>query len=264
MPSAVDSDPPPPLRIVAVGDSATCGLGDTVDGQLRGWSRILRDALARGYDVSYRNLAVPGSTIAALSTEQAPRAISHRPHLVPLIVGLNDVFRADWDAAAARRQLLATASRFHACGALLLTVCFHDHAKVFGLPRPLARGLSRRIEHLNEIMLQIHHDFDTVHVDLRAEPTVYLRRAWSMDRLHPSEVGHRLLARRFAEELRDRGFSVAVPGLDPDGDLRPRHRQLITLVATGIPWLGRRARDWTSRLPRWPIPGPMPTRDPGC
>lgn len=40
--------------------------------------------------------------------------------------------------------------------------------------------------------------FDTVHVDLGALPGTYDRRMWSVDRLHPSERGHRLLARCFA------------------------------------------------------------------
>jgi hypothetical protein len=133
-------------------------------------------------------------------------------------------------------------------GAVRLTACFHDHAQVFGLPGFLGRRLTRRIEQLNEIVEEIHRDFDTIHVDLRAEPVVYLPDTWSIDRLHPSEVGHRILALRFAQGLRERGASITDPRLDPNGDVLTRQQQVTGLMAAGIPWLYRRARDWTPQL----------------
>ena len=70
---------------------------------------------------------------------------------------------------------------------------FHDHGRVFHLQEPLARPLERRIDSLNEA-------YDGIRVDLAACPDVYRRDFWSVDRLHPSELGHRRLAGEFARQ----------------------------------------------------------------
>lgn len=236
------------LRFAALGDSATCGLGDTVNGELRGWSRILVEAMRRTHAVSFCNLAVPGARIEDVQDRQLDDAISHRADLASLIVGLNDTLRPDWDPDEAREGLLGTAWCLHESGAVLLTVTFHDHAQVLGLPGVIARRLSERIDQLNEIYEQIHHELDTLHVDLRAEPAVYRREFWAIDRLHPSELGHRLLALRFAQALEGHGIGVHHPGLGRDGDDHSRWEDLGWLVNAGLPWLGRRLQDWVPAL----------------
>jgi lysophospholipase L1-like esterase len=231
------------VRFAALGDSATCGVGDVADGRLRGWSRILADAIAQNHDVSFCNLAVPGSTTDDVWRRQLSDAVDHRPNLASLIVGLNDTLRSDWNPATARGRLLQTADELACCGATLLTVTFHDHARVFGLPRFLARPLSERIEQLNEIYEEIRLHYDSIHVDLRQEPAVYRRASWTIDRLHPSEIGHRLLALRFAEQLDDRGLSVTYPSLDCIRDVPSRFEELAWMVSAALPWLARRLRD---------------------
>ncbi|HZC26533.1 MAG TPA: hypothetical protein VE287_05880, partial [Actinopolymorphaceae bacterium] len=131
-------------------------------------------------------------------------------------------------------------------------VRFHDHGRVFGLP-PLLRGpLARRIEAVNTVYDEIHAEFGGTYVDLAAWPEVYTRAAWSIDRLHPSELGHRQLARTFAERLPDAGFGVPVPALEPAGGVVPsRLADLAWMVTKGIPWVGRRMHDlgpWAARL----------------
>jgi hypothetical protein len=103
--------------------------------------------------------------------------------------------------------------------------------------------MRQRIEVLNEIYAEIHERFDGVQVDLTEHPGVYNREFWSIDRLHPSELGHRALADEFAALLEDRGLSFAGPGLDLDGLDLTRWGELRWLVSAGAPWLGRRVRD---------------------
>jgi lysophospholipase L1-like esterase len=231
------------LRFAALGDSVTHGIGDPLQDGCRGWARILVQAMAQAHDVSLCNLARPGATAADVGSEQLTHALDHRPHLASLIVGLNDTMRSTWNPDHVRADLLHAAERLAAQGALLLTVRFHDHSRVLHLPRFLAKPMRQRIEVLNQIYAEIHERFDGVQVDLTEHPGVYDREFWSIDRLHPSELGHRALADEFAALLGDRGLSFAGPGLDLDGLDVTRWTELHWLVSAAAPWLGRRVRD---------------------
>ena len=52
------------VRFAALGDSTTAGIGDPTPGGVAGWARLLADALATAYDVSFCNLAVAGRHVA--------------------------------------------------------------------------------------------------------------------------------------------------------------------------------------------------------
>jgi lysophospholipase L1-like esterase len=231
------------VRFAALGDSLTHGIGDPRTNGWRGWARILADAMLQAHDVSMCNLARPGATAGDVRSEQLSDALDHRPHLASLIVGLNDTMRSTWDAQQVRADLLGAAEQLAGQGVLLLTVRFHDHSRVLHLPRFLARPMRERIEVLNAVYDEIHQRFDVVQVDLSAHPGVYDPEFWSIDRLHPSELGHRALADEFAALLEDRGLSFAAPGLDLDGLDVTRWDELRWLVSQGAPWLGRRVGD---------------------
>ena len=70
-------------------------------------------------------------------------------------------------------------------------------------------------------------------------------RYWAVDRLHPSERGHRLLADGFAGLLAGAGFAVPHPVDQRCGggrEVTAAHRAA-WLVVKGVPWLVRRGRD---------------------
>jgi lysophospholipase L1-like esterase len=243
------------LRFAALGDSTTYGIGDVGPGGSqvwRGWARLLADAMGTTHDVSFYNLAAPGATSLTVRYGQLDPALAHKPDLASLIVGVNDTMRSTWDVRRIRRNLLETAAALHDGGATLLTVRFHDHGAVFGLPGVLRRPLWGRIEAVNEVYDEIHERFDTVRIDLADRPEVSTREFWSVDRLHPSELGHRALAHHYAELLNERGFRIELPSLERDGGYEPDLlSDLKWMVLEGAPWVGRRARDlgpWAARL----------------
>lgn len=194
------------VRIASVGDSATYGIGDRVDGGWRGWAALLVASLGESHDVSFCNLARPGATVADVRKDQVREAVAHRPHLTSLIVGLNDTMRSSWDDHLVTTELMGCAQQLHDAGSLLMTVRFHDHAELLPLPRVMRRHLSRRIAVLNAAYDDIAARYGALQVDLSSAPEVKERRFWSIDRLHPSELGHRYLATRFAELLVDAGL----------------------------------------------------------
>jgi lysophospholipase L1-like esterase len=252
------------VRFAALGDSVTYGIGDNRRHGDRGWASLLAGAMGQAHDVSFHKTARPGATAADVRAEQLEDALAHRPHIASLVVGLNDTMRSTWDADCVRADLLYCAERLVDQGAMLLTVRFHDHTRVFGLPQVLARPMRARIAILNEIYEEIHDRFGGVRIDLAAHPGIYDREFWSVDRLHPSELGHRVLADEFAAHLHAAGLVFDAPGLQLDGPIPGRLENVQWMVTAGAPWLARRARDlgpavarkWFTRVRAEAMPAP--------
>jgi len=232
------------IRFAALGDSATFGLGDQTGDGCRGWASLLVSSMRVEHDVSYCNLAVPGARAADVLRDQLAAALDHRPHVASLIVGLNDTLRADWDAARLHRDLLTCAEQLTSSGALLMTARFHDHTRVFRLPAVLARPMRGRIDALNAAYDEIQDRFGGILVDLSAHPGIYEREFWSADRLHPSELGHRVLADEFAAHLSAEGLSFDPPGLTLDGPKPTRGDTWGLVINEVVPWMGRRMREF--------------------
>lgn len=235
------------VRFAALGDSASCGVGDATPDGWRGWARILADAIAVDHHVSFCKLAVPGATVADVRRHQLSQALDHRPLIASLIVGLNDVMRSTWNPAQVREDLLHCAAELAHQGALIVTVRFHDHTRVLGLPKLLAAPVRRRIQVLNAIYDEIHEQYGTLHVDLAADPAIYARELWAADRLHPSELGHRQLARIVSHVLNAEGLDFDPPSLTCTGTPSSRRDLARTLATEVVPWLARRVSDLAPR-----------------
>ena len=251
---------------MALGDSTTVGVGDPYGGKevsrsgagglpgqgWRGWAALLAEALGSSQDVTFTNLAVSGATTPSVLGDQVPLTGGDRIDLASLIVGVNDTMRSTFDPLQIRDCLHECAAELTRRGALLLTVRFHDHGRVFGLPTWLRRPLWRRIELVNAAYDDLHATYGGVRVDLAACPEVYRREFWSVDRLHPGERGHRTLARVFAEQLSVRGIPVAVPPSVECSAMPPTAwGDAVWMLREGAPWVGRRARDlgpWAARM----------------
>jgi lysophospholipase L1-like esterase len=231
------------VRFAALGDSASCGVGDPTPGGWRGWARILADAIAVDHHMSFCKLAVSGATVADVRGKQLTEALDHRPVIASLVVGLNDVMRSTWDPKQIREDLLHCAAELARHGALVITVRFHDHTRVLGLPSLLARPLQRRIQTLNEIYDEIHEQYGALRLDLAADPAIYSRELWAADRLHPSELGHRRLARMVGQLIADEGLEFGLPSLTCTSE-RPKLSETARMMVVEVaPWIGRRVRD---------------------
>jgi len=229
-----------------LGDSTAVGLGDPLlGGGWRGFGPLLADSLGAPGEVGCTNLSFTGARMRCLRERQLTAAARVRPDVAVLVAGMNDTLRSDFDPVRLREDLDAVVTALQEAGAVVLTIRFHDHARVFRLPGPIRRALHRRIGELNSAVDHVVDRRGALCLDLHLLPGAYEPGCWSVDRLHPSERGHRLLARGFGDLLA--GVGVAVPrpvGLECTGGLRvtPAHH-LGWLVLQGIPWLCRRGRD---------------------
>lgn len=231
-------------RIAVLGDSTAVGLGDPLPrGGWRGIAVLLAQAL--GDEVELGNLSFTGARARCVREEQLPAALEMRPDVAVLIVGMNDTLRSDFDPAAMERDLDAVVGELSRAGAIVLTVRFHDHARVFRLPGPIRRALAERVGELNAVSDRVAARHRALVLDLDVLPGAYEPLAWSVDRLHPSELGHRMLARGFSDLLTTVGVEVPYPvPLTCEGGrtIGPAHH-VAWLVFKGAPWLWRRGRD---------------------
>jgi len=247
LPDAASVDLPRAARsLIVLGDSTPVGIGDPLPGGgWRGFGPLLLDSLGEPGTVRYANGSFPGARMACVRTQQLPAALRFRPDVAVLVVGMNDTLRSDFDAEGLDRDYDAVVGALRAVGATVLTVRFHDHSQVFWLPGSLRRALRQRIEQLNAVTDAVVARQGIGCLDLHALPGGYDRASWSVDRLHPSELGHRLLARGFGELLAEAGFAVPnqVSMARSGGREITALHHLLWLVFKGLPWLWRRGRD---------------------
>lgn len=248
---------------VALGDSITYGIGDPLpDGTWRGWAALLAAGLP---GTRLHNLAESGAQSTDVARHQLPAALLLRPDLAAVIVGVNDTLRGSFDPVRVAACLGHTVDALRAAGALVLTMRLPDPGRMFGLPGPLARPLGRRVGEVNAVTDEIAARYATVHFDAYGNAATYERRMWSVDRLHPSECGHRLIAGGYHDLLAAAGFPVGPrPGPEPTSPPPSRQAELRWMATKGTRWLAKRSTDLVPSLlgmalrEWWHDPQPVP------
>ena len=247
---------------VALGDSITLGIGDPVRlepgaGQRagrggkgprgwRGWAVLLAGSLP---ETDLRIVAGNGACLADLEREQLPAALQLRPEIASVVIGVNDTLRPNFDPARIAASAAHTVGALRAAGAEVLTMRLPDPGRMLGVPGVLARPLARRAHQVNEVMDGVARRFGTLHFDAASDADAYDPRMWAVDRLHPSERGHRLIARRFHALLAAAGHQVGPPpGAEPLNQPPSRAEQLAWMATKGTAWVVRRSTDLVPSL----------------
>ena len=213
---------------------------------VRGWAALLAGALP---EPEMHNLARLGALAADVERVQLPAAMTLRPEVASVVVGINDTLRGDFDPERTGASVARTVAALRAAGAQVLTMRLPDPGQMFGLPGALARPLARRMRAVNAAVDEVARRHETVHLDAARDPATYERRYWSVDGLHPNERGHRLIACRFHALLAASGYPVG-PGPDPEPSSPPPTRlaEAGWMATKGTAWLVRRSRDLVPAL----------------
>ncbi|WP_285776962.1 SGNH/GDSL hydrolase family protein [Microtetraspora sp. NBRC 13810] len=235
---------------MALGDSVTVGLGDPMPGGgWRGWARLLADSIGTPGEVELDNLACSGALVRDVLTTQLPRAPALRPTLATVLVGCNDTLRGRFDLAAVAAGLEEIVTRLRDAGVLVLTATLPDPGMMLRIPETVRRPLARRVHAINSVLECVANGRNTVHVDLAGHPALYDRRMWGVDRLHPSERGHRLLARQFAGAFGENGVRLrALPDPEPANPEPTLWESARWMATEGTGWVVRRSRDLLPQL----------------
>lgn len=260
---APDATVPGPALFVALGDSLTEGIGDPLpDRSLRGWATLVGAGLAVACGTRTVNLGLRGATADSVLATQLQTALDLRPDLASVVVGVNDVMLAGrFSPERFAADLGACVRPLRAAGATVLLARLHDPALPLRLPRRLAEPLRRRVAQVNAAVDAVAAATGALVLDLGGRPDL-MDGIWSLDRLHPNERGHRLVAREALDVLVAAGVVPAGVPL-PEAVGAGRRGQARWLAADGIPWFAvlyaGRARDGlVARLPRR-LPG-LPQR----
>ena len=227
---------------VALGDSITLGIGDRGPSRAwRGWASLLAEGLR---EPRLHNLAASGAQCADVERDQLPRALELRPDIASVIIGINDTLRSSFDRRRIARSAEHTVGALRSAGAEVLTIRLPDPGLMLGLPAALARPLARRIHAVNSVMDDVTDQFGTLVFDAASDPETYDRRMWSVDRLHPSERGHRLIAGRFYDQLAAAGLPLGPrPDAEPSSPPPTRRAQAAWMATKGTGWVIRRSTD---------------------
>jgi lysophospholipase L1-like esterase len=240
------------VSFVALGDSTTAGYGDPMpDGRWRGWAALLAEGLAPPGQVAFRNLACSGALATDVAAAQLPAALEHKPDVAALLVGVNDTLRRAFDIAAVGSALHHTASTLHRAGCVVLTACLPDPGLMFRLPLVLSRPLGRRIGAINAVVHAVAGQLRGPHLHIPELPGAYDRRMWSVDRLHPGERGHRLLAGAAYDALAATGIAVyRRPEPEPSNPAPTATAKAVWMATRGTRWLLDRSTDLVPYLAR--------------
>ncbi|MBO3743354.1 SGNH/GDSL hydrolase family protein [Actinoplanes flavus] len=236
-------------RYVAIGDSFTEGLGDTLpDGTERGWADLVAAGLAADGPVEYANLAIRGRLLEPIVRDQleAALALSPAPTLVSFNGGGNDMLRR---GASVERLIDLTKQAVRRCseaGVPLLLLSGADPSDHL----PFGSTFRQRGEQLTAAVEALMPLDGVTFVDCFRDRELRRRVYWSADRLHLNAAGHRRVASLILAAL---GQPVPPHVLDPGP--APAFRLLTEARYYGehvLPWIGRRLRGRSSGDDRAP------------
>jgi lysophospholipase L1-like esterase len=241
-----------PVRFAALGDSVTVGLGDPLpQGGWRGWAALLAEAMAPADSLELGNFARSGALVEDVVSEQLPRALAQRPSHASVLVGVNDTLRGDFELAPIAARLEETVVALRRSGAMVLTANLPDPGRMLKVPEIVCRPLARRVQAINAVFDHLAAVHGTVHLDLAGHPAVYDPELWGVDRIHPSERGHRFLAGLFAAGLAERGVPLwSRPDPRPSNPAPSAWAQAYWLATKGTGWVFRRSLDLLPGLTR--------------
>lgn len=214
-------------RFVAVGDSLTEGKGDVYpNGELRGFADMLAHALrCASPDAMYANLARPSVRAHEIARDQVPQAGALQPDLVTVIGGINDVIALRFGSRRVTADVHDMLGRMREAApeATIATATLPD----LGHLSRVARVWRGRVAVLNDAFRDASRAHGLVLVDLEDDLPM-TRDELALDRVHPSALGHRRFARRFATTL-------GLPEPDPTYlARRPRAERLYRLYRTAV------------------------------
>lgn len=233
------------MRIVAVGDSLSEGIGDPAPGwagmrgDLQGWVYHLSELLAgTGVPNTVTNFAWRGAVVADVEAHQLSRAVALRPDVALCFIGVNNAIRPGFDAGSFASSYEHVIRDLTAASTTVVTTTVRDVARTLPLP-PVARRRVRANEQAaNRVIRSTVAATGALLLDAEAADDPVRRGMVSADRLHPNRLGHRFIAQRVATLLRDAG---AVPSLAPLPPLETRPAPLAARVVEDgrhLAWLG--------------------------
>ena len=225
---------------VILGDSAAAGTGDSdQNGALRGWSYYL--AKHFNQPLVYANLSRPGAQSTEVFINQLPKALVLEPTLTAVIIGGNDALRNGFSPIVLRENLRQILKALREAGSEIMLLQLHEPTKIAPLPKTLGKIINRRIDSVNAVVRAVGAEFGAHVLAVREIPDIDDRNRWHVDRMHPSKLGHQILAHKFQEILAPR-WDISPVAIDPITQ-RARRDSILWMIRHATPWFLKRSVD---------------------
>jgi len=232
-------------RIIALGDSSVFGVGDhgdAIPSVGAGWAGRLAHDLTAG---NFINVAKNGARARHITQHQLNAAHAFRPDLALVCIGTNDVLRGDFSPEEIKNSLITVIETLSENNAVIILLGLPDPISTAPGPIALRKILSARVAIINEIYIELSERENVVLVPTWDSKIAHERRMWHVDRMHPSAIGHQLIAdlvrrklalpRRSAKKL---STSINVS----------KKFELYWLITNGAKWFAKRSVDLVPAL----------------
>jgi len=232
-------------RIIALGDSSVFGVGDhgdAIPSVGAGWAGRLAHDLTAG---NFINVAKNGARARHITQHQLNAAHAFRPDLALVCIGTNDVLRGDFSPEEIKNSLITVIETLSENNAVIILLGLPDPISTAPGPLALRKILSARVAIINEIYIELSERENVVLVPTWDSKIAHERRMWHVDRMHPSAIGHQLIAdlvrrklalpRRSAKKL---STSINVS----------KKFELYWLITNGAKWFAKRSVDLVPAL----------------
>lgn len=232
-----------PVSVFGLGDSILEGIADVhSNAPVTPWTAHLVEAFdAHGLPTRYANAARRSARLADGLHRQLPEALAFGPTLAAVWLGLNDVLPRAFEPDVVRSAFRAIVAELTDSGARILTATMPRPEGSLPIPGWPLRRISDRVETLNEIVEQAAGDFGTLHLDFGAVVASAGRDvALGVDGIHPSPIGHWLVADTYLRLIRAEGGPAVAPTTPPADVPVTALRHLGWLATRGAPWAVRR------------------------
>ena len=172
---------------------------------------------------------------------ELPKALLFKPDIAAVIVGGNDALRNGFDPEKLQQNLRAIISELKKSGAEVLLLQLHDPTQILPIPQILARVLRRRVNAVNAATYAVAREFDSHVLHTRKIENIYERKVWHIDRMHPSKLGHQMIAFHFREILKKYWNIGDIEIIQPEK--KSRRESIKWMLRNGTPWFFKRSFD---------------------
>jgi len=232
-------------RIIALGDSSVFGVGDhgdAIPSVGAGWAGRLAHDLTAG---NFINVAKNGARARHITKHQLSAAHAFRPDLALLCIGTNDVLRGDFSPEEIKDSLITVIETLSENNAVIILLGLPDPISTAPGPLALRKILSARVTLINEIYIELSERENVILVPTWDSKIAHERRMWHVDRMHPSAIGHQLIAdlvrRKLALPRRSaKKLSTSIN--------MSKKFELYWLITNGAKWFAKRSVDLVPAL----------------
>lgn len=190
---------------VAIGDSFTLGIGDTIDGlELIGTADLLASEIKKFQpNLIYKNLAVADLTAAEIKECQFGPAIEFKPDIISIIAGANDILRRSWSPSNFETTMREMFNEVQSKKILLITANWPEFPFIKRLPSAISQRFIRNINSGNLIIKRLADEYNAVFLDVFTLSKTMGEIMWSKDGIHPNSLGYERICEEIITRLKD-------------------------------------------------------------